>query len=127
MRALLDVNLLIALLDQQHEKHASVTHWFNSNVESGWASCPITQNGCLRIMSREGYPNLLPVAQVAKQLRQAVSSSHHQFWSDDLSLLTTDEILWQHITGPKQITDVYLLALAVKHGGKFVTFDKRIL
>ena len=77
-------------------------------------------------MSQEGYPNPLPVAQIAKQLRQAVSSNHHQFWPDDLSLLATDEILWQHITGPKQITDLYLLALAVKHGGRFVTFDKRI-
>lgn len=55
------------------------------------------------------------------------SSSHHHFWSDDLSLLATDENLWQHITGPKQITVVNLLALAAKHGGKFVIFDKRIL
>ncbi|MCY3769471.1 MAG: VapC toxin family PIN domain ribonuclease [Gammaproteobacteria bacterium] len=127
MVALFDVNLLIAFLDQQHEKHASATSWFKCNAPSGWASCPITQNGCLRIMSQESYPNPLPVPLVAERLRQAVSSNHHQFWSDDLSLLATDKILsWKKITGSKQITDVYLLALAVKRGGRFVTFDKRI-
>ena len=126
MRALLDVNLLIALLDEQHEKHASETHWFNNNVITGWASCPITENGCLRIMSQYSYPNPLPVSQIADRLCQAAKSKYHQFWSDDLSLLTSKEILWQYITGPKQITDTYLLALAVKHEGRFVTFDNRI-
>ena len=62
MTALLDVNMLIALLDEEHEKHAAATHWFNNNAITGWASCPITENGCLRIMSQGGYPNLLPIS-----------------------------------------------------------------
>ena len=60
MRALLDVNVLIALLDADHSLHARATHWFETHARRGWASCPITQNGCVRIMSHPGYPNALP-------------------------------------------------------------------
>ena len=56
MRALLDINVLIALLDQDHSLHQRAREWFSRNAATGWTSCPITQNGCVRIMANPGYP-----------------------------------------------------------------------
>ncbi len=123
MRALLDVNLLIALLDADHSLHARATEWFASHARVGWASCPITQNGCVRIMSHSGYPNALPMRAVMERLAEATTSSFHEFWSDDVSLLDKEKVDAARIHGPRQLTDLYLLALAVRHGGRFVTFD----
>ncbi len=64
MRALFDVNVLIALLDPDHAMHARATDWLAANVRTGWASCPITQNGCIRIMSHPSYPNAVPVGAI---------------------------------------------------------------
>ena len=76
MRALLDVNVLIALLDADHSLHARATDWFASHARAGWASCPITQNGCVRIMSHPGYPNTLPVRESWNALpRRALAAS----------------------------------------------------
>ena len=66
MRALLDVNVLIALLDSDHLHHGRARGWLKENIKHGWASCPLTQNGCIRIMSQTGYPNALPAAAVAE-------------------------------------------------------------
>ena len=126
MRALLDVNVLIALLDADHASHARAREWFNDSAPGGWASCPLTQNGCVRIMSHHGYPNALPVPRVMERLREAVVSAHHAFWADDLSLLDERVADATRIHGPRQVTDLYLLALAVRHGGRFVTFDRAI-
>ena len=127
MRALLDVNVLIALLDTQHVHHENARHWLGNNIQHGWATCPITQNGCLRIMSQPGYPNSLPTQAVARRLGEAVVAGHHQFWPDDASLLDSGVVDWRRIVGPRQITDVYLLALATARRGRFVTFDARIV
>ena len=126
MRALLDVNVLIALLDAQHLHHEAAVRWLKDNIRHGWATCPITQNGCLRTMAQPAYPNHLPASAVAARLREATDSSHHQFWPDQVSLLDPDVADWSQAIGPKQITDVYLLALAVDRQGRFVTFDARI-
>ena len=126
MRALLDVNVLVALLDENHANHAAVSDWFVSNVEQGWASCPLTQNGCLRILSQPAYPNRLDIAETVERLRSAVSTHYHQFVADDISLLDGAVVNGSSLSGPGQITDVYLLALAVAHGIRFVTLDKRI-
>ena len=126
MRALLDVNLLIALLDAQHLHHEAAGCWMRENIRHGWATCPITQNGCLRIMAQPAYPNSLPASTVAERLREATSADHHEFWPDEVSLLDSSMADWGKVIGHKQITDVYLLALAVKRHGRFVTFDARI-
>ena len=126
MRALLDVNVLIALLDADHSLHARASEWFAGRARSGWASCPITQNGCARIMSHPGYPNSVPVHAVMQRLGEAVASPLHEFWSDDVSLLDARVTDSSRIHGPRQITDVYLLALAVRHRGQFVTFDAAV-
>lgn len=126
MRALLDVNVLIALLDADHSLHARATQWFAGHAKSGWASCPITQNGCIRIMSHPSYPNALSVRAVIERLMQASASAFHEFWPDDVSLLDTKVADSARIHGPRQLTDVYLLALAVRHNGQFVTFDASV-
>ena len=123
MRGLLDVNVLIALLDQDHTLHERARAWFGASAGAGWASCPLTQNGCVRVMSQPGYPNALPVADVAARLRDAVAGAHHEFWPDDVSLLDARVADATRIHGSRQITDLYLLALAVRHDGTFVTFD----
>ena len=126
MRALLDVNVLIALLDADHSLHARATTWFASHARSGWASCPITQNGCIRIMSHPGYPNAVSVRAVIERLAHASASAFHEFWPDDVSLLDSKVADSARIHGPRQLTDIYLLALAVRHNGQFVTFDASV-
>ncbi len=123
VRALLDVNVLIALLDSDHASHDSAIDWFARQARKGWASCPITQNGCLRIISNPGYPNPLPVRAVVQRLAEACHQNVHEFWPDDLSLLDSDVVDSTRIHGPRQLTDIFLLALAVKHEGALVTFD----
>ncbi len=126
MRALLDVNVLIALLDAGHLHHRLATRWLARELESGWASCPITQNGCLRILSQPSYPGTRPVAAVAQRLQEAMAHPSHVFWADNISLLDARMLDWSRVTGHRQITDMYLLALAVQQGGRFVTFDGRV-
>lgn len=126
MRSLLDVNVLIALLDADHTLHEAAMSWFGRHGRGGWASCPLTQNGCVRIMSNPAYPNALPVEAVIRRLGDACKSSVHQFWPDDVSLLDPRTADASRILTCRQLTDLYLLALAVAHGGRFVSFDKSI-
>lgn len=126
MRALLDINVLIALLDAGHVHHRIADDWLAANIGGGWASCPITQNGCIRIMSQPGYPQPLPVGEVAARLAEATRAPHHAFWGDGLSLLDPNVVRWRSILGSRQVTDVYLLALAVGNGGCFVTLDRAV-
>src|SRR6266581_7350077 len=126
MRALLDVNVLIALLDADHSLHMRATKWFVDHARAGWASCPITENGCMRIMSHPAYPNPAPVRAVMERLQEAGANSVHEFWPDDISLLDPRVADSARIHGPHQLTDLYLLALAVRHRGQFVTFDSSV-
>ena len=126
MRALLDVNVLIALLDQAHPHHASASSWLKAHVRDGWASCPITQNGCVRIMSQPAYPGARSPAVVGTRLREAVMHAAHEFWPDEVALLDERAIDMTRIHGARQTTDAYLLALAVRRGGRLVTFDAAI-
>jgi len=126
MRALLDVNVLIALLDEAHIHHQLAMSWLTNNIELGWASCPMTQNACIRILSQPAYPNTVPAAMVAERLAEACKHSAHTFWADSVSLLELDTIIWKHILGSRQVTDAYLLVLAVMNHGRFVTFDQSI-
>ena len=126
MRALLDVNVLIALLDADHSLHGRAIEWFADHARLGWASCPITQNGCVRLMSQSGYPNPLPARAVIERFSEAAASSFHEFWPDDISLLDERVVDSRRIHGPRQLTDLYLLALAVRRKSRFVSFDARI-
>jgi len=128
MRTTLDIaeDVLIALLDSDHISHGVAMGWFAKHAPEGWASCPITQNGCIRIMSNPSYPNALPVPAILKHLADACEEDVHQFWSDEVSLLNAAAFDSARIHGPRQLTDIYLLGLAVEHAGKFVTFDTGI-
>ncbi|HXY77032.1 MAG TPA: TA system VapC family ribonuclease toxin [Steroidobacteraceae bacterium] len=126
MRSLLDVNVLIALLDADHTLHEPAISWFAKHGRGGWASCPLTQNGCVRIMANPSYPNALPVEAVIRRLADASRNSTHEFWPDDVSLLDARIADPTRILTSSQLTDLYLLALAVAHGGRFVSFDKSI-
>ncbi|MBM0105763.1 hypothetical protein JM946_13560 [Steroidobacter sp. S1-65] len=126
MRTLFDINVLIALLDRDYIGHSSATSWFSTHIEHGWASCPITENGTARIMASAGYPNPLPIAAILQRLASAKSAEHHRFWPDDVTLADTEIFKHSELLAPKQITDRYLLALAVRNNGRFVTFDQAI-
>ncbi len=126
MRALFDVNVLIALLDGAHQHHALAWNWLETHIGQGWASCPITQNGYLRIVSQPNYPNATSVYDAMLRLRGATRTPHHEFWADSISLLDEAHVDSSRVHSPRQLTDVYLLALAVKHQGRLVTFDQRI-
>jgi toxin-antitoxin system PIN domain toxin len=126
MRALLDVNVLIALLDVDHSLHVRARNWFAAGGGREWASCPLTQNGCVRIMSHPAYPNGVAVRAVIERLAEAAADPHHEFWPDTLSLLDSQVADASRIHGPRQVTDLYLLALAVRRNGRFVTFDRSV-
>lgn len=126
--ALLDVNMLIAILDKHHQFHQLATGWLYQWTQSGnyWVSCPITQNGCLRILSLPNYKNGTDLMSVKKELTNLTNTPHHTFIPDNISLLQDELINWQHIQGAKQLTDAYLLALAKYNGVVFVSLDNRI-
>ena len=126
MRALFDVNVLIALLDAAHVHHRLAHQWLAREQDRGWASCPLTQNGCIRIMSQPDYPGAFRSAEIAERLAEAAAGPAHAFWPDEVNLLKSGLIDWQRILGHRQVTDAYLLALAVHHNGRLVSFDRRI-
>ena len=126
MRALLDVNVLIALHDPRHVHHAHAINWLHDHAAAGWASCPLTQNGCLRVMSQPGYSQPRALAELMPALAHSCSSALHAFWPDDISLLDPGRLTPNRVYGHRQLTDLYLLALAVHHGGSFVSFDARV-
>jgi toxin-antitoxin system PIN domain toxin len=126
MRALLDVNVLIALLDSDHLHHPRAMTWLQENIRLGWASCPLTENGCIRIMSQSGYPNSLPAGAIAERLAAAAATGHHVFWPDTVSILDSGRIAWNAVLGSRQVSDIYLLALAVQQGGRLVTLDRAV-
>lgn len=125
-RALLDVNVLLALLDSDHVDHVRAGEWLDAEVEAGWASCPITENGFVRIISQPRYPSPVLPAQAVELLADARRSRHHAFWPCDVSLLEAQVVDRSRLHGSRQVTDAYLLALAVAHDGRFVTFDRAL-
>ena len=126
MRSLLDVNVLIALLQPDHAHHGVAHRWWSAQRSEGWASCPLTQNGFVRIVSQPKYPKPLSIISALDLLEEEIAGTDHAFWPDDISLLDARRIDRARILGPKQLTDVYLLALAVKNGGRLATFDRGI-
>jgi toxin-antitoxin system PIN domain toxin len=127
MRALLDVNVLIALLDDAHVHHGVARAWLAGQIQQGWASCPLTQLGCVRIMSNPGYANAQPAALVAQRLAKATRTAHHEFWPADANPLGAEGgIDWTRVLSARHVTDVYLLSLAVARDGRFVTLDAHV-
>jgi toxin-antitoxin system PIN domain toxin len=126
VRALFDLSVLIAIMDAEHMHHMRALQWWSQNRTTGWASCPLTQNGFVRVTSQSSYSFPISIGQAFQNLYEATMTDEHVFWPDDISLLDESLIDRNHVLGPKQLTDIYLLALAVKHGGRLVTFDRAI-
>lgn len=125
--ALLDVNVLVALFDPAHINHDDAHRWFGAHRREGWATCPLTIDGCVRILSHPAYPSIETTpSEVISRLRVLCASADHQFWGDGVSLLDGELIRPEMIGGHKKVTDVYLLGLAVRKRGRLVTFDRAI-
>lgn len=127
MTFLLDVNVLIALLDPTHVGHQTAHDWFAKEGHRSWATCPMTENGVVRIVGHAKYPNTpgSPTI-VAASLAGFCGLPGHVFWADDISLVSSAHLDSAQITTSAQVTDSYLLALAHAKGGKLATFDSRL-
>lgn len=125
MISLLDVNVLIALLVKDHPFHEAATQFFRQCLAEGWATCPLTENALLRIVGGAAIPaHSCTVNEARDLLGKYVAMPGHQFWSDDVSF--TDPKLFPALPASKNLTDLYLVALAAKHSGRLATFDQRI-
>jgi toxin-antitoxin system PIN domain toxin len=127
-RFLLDINVLIALIDPAHVQHDRAHEWFASSGSTAWATCPLTENGVLRIVGHMRYPNSpgTPAA-VAELIVGLRALPGHEFWPDDITLFDGHRIQTTRLLDSAQVTDSYLLALAFAHGGKLATFDRRMV
>lgn len=127
MTYLLDVNVLIALIDPGHVAHDDAHAWFSETGHSSWATCPITENGVMRILGNLKYPNSpgSPAA-VTGILEQLRALPGHCFWPEDFSLVGSEVVDARRILTSAQVTDTYLLALAKVRGGMLATFDRRL-
>jgi hypothetical protein len=126
VRALFDVNVLIALFDPDHVHHELAHRWWEANGSSGWASCPLTENGFVRVLSQPKYPNAISLEDAVGRLSRSKKQGNHAFWTDDLSLSDDSIFHVEHVLGHRHVTDVYLLALAVRNSGRLVTFDRGV-
>lgn len=129
MAALLDVNALIALMDTDHVDHGSMQHWFLLNQGKGWATCPHTENGFVRVLSQAAYPSgqrtPAEAIQALSALKNAFDDSY-QFWPDDVSLSDPGLFNAPLIAGTRQVTDAYLLGLASRYSATLVSFDRSL-
>lgn len=128
MTYLLDVNVLIALIDPSHIQHNAAHAWFASEGRKNWATCPLTENGVLRVLGHARYPNSpgTPAA-IAPLIARLRSLPGHVFWADDISPLDENLFDTSRLLAANQVTDSYLLALARFHRGKLATFDRRLV
>ena len=127
MVSLLDVNVLVALFDPAHIHHDTAHQWFEGCREQGWSTCPLTENGVVRVLSSPTYPGRrTTVADAVNRLEAFTSSGGHQFWEDSLTLRDPAVIDPALVGGARQVTDVYLLALAVGRDGRLASFDRRL-
>lgn len=127
MRLLLDVNVWVALFDDAHVRNADALALFG---QSGLriATCALTENGVIRVMNLPGYGRRAAPGfdAVRDKLALACADVDHEFWACDASLRDPALLNWRHVMGHNQITDAYLLALAVRHAGALATFDHRV-
>ncbi len=125
--ALLDVNVLVALHDPLHLHHEDAHLWFGRNRKYGWATCPLTINGCVRVLSNPAYRTVdATPAEVIEKLKSLCATPDHHFWADSLPLFDDTLFRAAAIRGHQNITDAYLLGLAVRNHGKLATFDGAI-
>jgi toxin-antitoxin system PIN domain toxin len=128
MRALLDVNVLIALFDPDHVFHDRAHSWLGKNAGQGIATCALTENGVVRVISHPKYSSAfhLTPADVIQRLDGFCQAQDHEFWPEDVSLRDGGLFQSKNLLGTRQVPDIYLLGLSVRHGGRLVTMDEGI-
>ena len=125
---LLDVNVLIALLDPAHVHHDPAHEWFGAHGHKAWATCPLTENGVLRIVGHARYPNSPGTPSAVLALMAPLRTlPGHVFWPDDISLMDAARIDATRLLSSAQVTDSYLLALACAHDGQLASFNRRLV
>ena len=129
MAWLLDVNALIALIDPLHVHHESMHRWFETRHPRDWATCPLVENGFVRVLSQPMYPSgrrsPAEVIGILESLKSHQAGVHRTL-PDDISLADTAVFAREFLSGPKQVTDSYLLGLARQHGLRLVSFDRSL-
>lgn len=124
---LLDVNVLVALFWRTHVQFRMATRWFRENRHAGIRTCPITQAGFVRITSNPRYSaDHMTVAEAQEALHSLLIQPEHEFWADSLQLGEAMD-LGGAVAGHQQVTDAYLVALAIANGGRLATFDRGAL
>jgi toxin-antitoxin system PIN domain toxin len=124
---LLDVNVLIAMTWPSHEAHGKVQHWLSGRGGEKWASCPFTQTAFVRILANPSFsPNALTTANALTLLQSNLGHPAHQFWPDDIGLMDAIALVQAKIVGHQQVTDAYLLGLAIYKKGKLATLDHKL-
>lgn len=124
--SLLDVNVLLALFDPDHTHHEIAHGWFAANRKAGWATCALTENGFLRTAGTARTRDVVTISALVDHLRAFGASGYHEFWPDDISLADDQLFSVEYARGPQQLTDIFLLGLAVWRGGRLVTFDPKV-
>lgn len=127
MTYLLDVNVLIALTDRSHVHHHAAQIWFESVGQMSWATCPITENGVIRIVGNQRYRNSVDgLSYLLEAVKEFTALPGHVFWSDDVTLINGENVDLRQAITPNHVTDIYLLFLAQTHGGQLATLDRKI-
>jgi toxin-antitoxin system PIN domain toxin len=124
---LLDVNTLVALAWPNHVHHAPAMRWFSAHHSDGWATCPLTESGFVRVSSSPlATTEAKSPAEALFLLRKIVALPGHSFWDDDVSLALSEHVDPTKLVGYRQITDAHLVALTIRRGGRLVTFDRGV-
>jgi uncharacterized protein len=125
---LLDVNVLIALSWPSHVASARVEEWFRQASRAGWATCPFTETGFVRLISNPRFsPQSLTVQQAVELLLKNTADSRHRFWPGEIAFSRSLELVGGKLQGHRQVTDAYLLGVAIHHKGKLATLDRAVL
>jgi toxin-antitoxin system PIN domain toxin len=125
--ALLDVNTLVALAWPNHVHHRAAVRWFEEHSAVGWATCPTTESGFVRVSSnRKAIPTATTVSSAIAVLDELRSQPAHEFWVDDISLTSCPELDVTALAGYRQVADAHLLTLAIRRGGRLITFDRAV-
>lgn len=124
---LLDVNVLIALTWPTHVHHVAARRWFDRESRDGWATCPVTQLGFVRVSSNPStIRDAVRPAEAVAMLERLKALPGHYFWADEVAVTLAGPFASLSLVGHRQVTDAYLLALAQHHGGKLATLDRGV-
>lgn len=122
---LLDVNVLVALAWPEHSANEKASAWFERHGSQAWATCPMTEAALVRLLSNPAFSNnSLSPMEAVQVLKRNIELPGHHFWSDSITLMEALEVLASPLTGHQQVTDAYLVALALRNKGKVATLDR---